>query len=141
MAADNSHLQSQQGRAMRTSSIVTLVLFVLSLLIMLVWLVSQRGADAIEAPMKLAQLRHAIGLFIATASALALLLGGLGQEAVGRIVPLVVSLLAGVLLIEPHWSVALGLSAVTLAVALRAWLPVPRRELPAASLQHEPPVL
>lgn len=126
---------------MRTSTVVTLVFFVLLLLVMFMWLLSQRGTDAIEAPMKIAQLRHAIGLFIATASALGLLLGGLGQEAVGRAVPLVVSLFAGVLLIEPHWSVALGLSALTLAIALRAWLPVPRRDLPAAPPQHEPPVL
>jgi hypothetical protein len=126
---------------MRTSSIVTLVLFVVFLLFMLAWLVGQHGTDAIEAPMKLAQLRQAIGLFIATASALALLLGGLAQEAAGRAVPLVISLFAGVLLIEPNWSVALGLSAVTLAIALRAWIPAPRRDLPAASPQHEPPVL
>jgi hypothetical protein len=126
---------------MRTSSIVTLVLFVLFLLFMVMWLIAQRGSDAIEAPMKLAQLRQAVGLFIATVSALALLLGGLAQEAAGRAVPLVISLFAGVLLIEPNWSVALGLAAITLAIALRAWLPVPRRELPAASPQHEPPVL
>ncbi len=126
---------------MRTSSVVTLVLFAIFLMGMFVWLVSQRMSDAIEAPMKLIQLRQGIGLFIAAASALALLLGGLGQEAAGRAVPLVISLFAGVLLIEPNWSVALGLSAVTLAIALRAWIPAPRRELPAASPQHEPPVL
>ncbi len=126
---------------MRTSSIVTLVLFVLLLLIMLMWLMSQRGTDAIEAPMKIAQLRQAIGLFIATAAALALLMRALAGSPAGKSVMLVATLFAGVLIIEPIWSLVLGLTLIALGVLLRAWLPAPHRRMPVTPSPHEPPVL
>ncbi|MDQ3331745.1 MAG: hypothetical protein M3552_14000 [Planctomycetota bacterium] len=126
---------------MRTSSIITAALFVVFLLIVLVWLVSQERTDFIEAPAKLAQLRHAIGLFIATAAALALLLRALAGDAAGKMIALTIAVLAGILLIEPNWGVALGLAAVTLGVALRAWLPVPHRRMPNTPPVHDPPAL
>lgn len=91
--------------------------------------------------MKLAQLRQAIGLFIAAAAALALLVRALAGSPAGKSVMLVVTLFAGVLIIEPDWSVVLGLAAIALAVTLRAWLPAPHRRLPATHPPHEPPVL
>jgi hypothetical protein len=126
---------------MRTTSIVTLVLFVVFLLFMLAWLMSQRGTDAIEAPMKIAQLRQAIGLFVATAAALALLMRALAGGPAGKSVMLVATLLAGVLIIEPIWSLVLGLTLISLGVMLRAWLPIPHRRLPTTHPPHEPPVL
>ena len=126
---------------MRASSITTVVLFAVFLLIVLVWLANQRGTDFIEAPAKLAQLRHAIGLFIASAAALMLLLRALASDPPGKLVALAMAVLAGALLVEPNWGVALGLAAIALGVALRAWLPAPHRRLPSIPPAHEPPTL
>jgi hypothetical protein len=126
---------------MRASAVVTLVLFAIFLLIVVIWTVSQRGPESLEAQYKLTQLRQAVGLFLASAATLCLLVRALAGDAPGKLVAFVIALFAAILLNEPNWGIALGLAAISIAVALRAWLPAPHRRLPTTAPAHEPPVL
>jgi len=56
------------------------------------------------------------GGFIATASALALLLRSLDREPIGNLLPFVLPLLGGVLLAATHWSVAIAMGIVVIGL-------------------------
>lgn len=127
---------------MRPSSIITAVLFAVFLLMVLVWLVANSGPGRImEAQFHMTQLRHAIGMFIASAAALTLLLRALSGNAPQRMIGLVIAFLAGVLLIEQTWSVALGITLLTLGIAFRNRISALHRQMPVTTAPHEPPVL
>ncbi len=123
---------------MRPGSFITLLLFAIFLPATLIWLAEQNTVnEVLEAEAKLVHFRHAVGLFLAIAAALPLLLRALNGDPPGKTLALILAFLAGVLLIEPNWGVALGFAAVTLGVALRAWLPAPHRRMPTTPPSHE----
>jgi hypothetical protein len=62
---------------------------------------------------------HAIGSLMAATAAFALLLRALASETLERQFELVPPLLAGVLLLSTHWSVALALAAVGVALIVK----------------------
>jgi hypothetical protein len=126
---------------MRTSTIIVSALFAVFLLVMLIVVLNEDHMDLVATPAKLAQLRHAAGLFIASAAALFLLIRALAGDAPGRLVSLVLPFLAGVLLVEPNWGVALALAATAVATSLRPWLISPTRRLTGPSPPHTHPAL
>ncbi|HEX6987205.1 MAG TPA: hypothetical protein VF170_17635 [Planctomycetaceae bacterium] len=126
---------------MRTSTVAVSAAFAVFMLVVLVVVLNQDLNDLDEAPVKFAELRHAAGLFFAAAAGLFLLIRAIGGDSPGRLVSLVLPFLAGVLLIEPDWGVALALAAATAAAALRRWLAGPTRHLASTPPPHSPPVL
>ena len=107
---------------MRISLIVTAVLFAVFALIVFVWTVNQDSEfAAARAQLQISFLTRSIGLFITAAAGLALLLTAIAAGPALRISGLAAAALAGALLIEPSWGVALGLTLTTIAVAARPW--------------------
>lgn len=127
---------------MRTSVIVTLALFGAFLLIVFVWLVSQDGpTDFVEAQTKFTTLRQAVALFLVAASGLFLLVRAVAGDAPGRLLGLVLPAFVGALLLEPSWSVAIGLAAATVGLALRPMLGGYNRRIPPTPAPDVTPVL
>ena len=108
---------------MRISVIITAVLFAIFSLIMVVWTISQDSEfAAARAQLQISFLTRAFGLFITAAAGLALLLTALAGGPALRLGGLVLAALAGALLIEPSWGVAMALALAAIAVAARPWL-------------------
>ena len=59
-----------------------------------------------------------VGIFMATVSSLVLLLRGLDGATMEKMIPMTLPLLAGVVLIEPHWTTALALAGLALGVSI-----------------------
>lgn len=104
---------------MRPSSIITSVLFGIFLVIVLLIVFNPHQAGLIAAQLAFGQ--QAIGIFIATVAAFTMLIRALAGDRPARLITLIFPLFAAILLIEPSWSIALGLTIITLAVALRGF--------------------
>lgn len=121
---------------MRLGSIITAVLFGIFLLIVLLIVFNQPESDLIASQLAFGQVRQAIGIFIATAAAFLMLIRALAGDRPARLIVLVFPLFAAVLLIEPSWSIALGLTIMTLAVAVRGLWSGKRLRADRPSLQE-----
>jgi hypothetical protein len=124
----------------RPSAVVTSVLFGVFLLGTLIWLANLNFAEPALGQMKLAILQQAIGLFLATASGLLLLIRAIAGDPPARLLALVLPALVGALLVQPNWGVALGLAGTSAAFALRLVFGYNRR-LPPVPLPHVAPPL
>lgn len=127
---------------MRPSSIIIPILFGVFLFAVLVaQLNADFGAEQLETQLALTTLRHAAGLFLAAAAGLFLLIRAVAGDAPGRLIGLVLPVLAGALLTEPSWGVAIGLAAATVGLALRPALGGYSRRMPLTPPPHVPPAL
>ena len=59
-----------------------------------------------------------LGIFMAAVSSFVLLLKGIDGATMEKMIPMTLPLLAGVVLIEPHWTIALALAVVVLGVSI-----------------------
>lgn len=75
--------------------------------------------NAAQAESALRWIARAVGAFIAAVAALTMLVEGLDGQGAQRLSRMAFPLLAGLLLIEMHWSLALALGAVVLGVVVK----------------------
>lgn len=127
---------------MRPPSILIPILFGVFLFAVLVaQLTAGFGPEQLRTQMTLTAIRHAVGLFLAGAGGLFLLTRAVAGDAPGRLIGLVLPVLAGALLTEPNWGVAVGLAATTVGLALRPALGGYNRRMTAMQPSHVPPAL
>jgi hypothetical protein len=84
-----------------------------------------------------ARLPLTFGMFVSVISALALLAGALHRDKPESLLPLVLSLLGGLLLLSPNWLMALSLVVLALGVLTRELF---RRPPPSAGESPTSPV-
>jgi hypothetical protein len=82
---------------------------------------SHRPQDVLADEAALMWTQRAVGGLVAAVAAFALLLRGLAGETLGRQLGLVLPLLGGLLLAGAHWSVALAMGAVCVALLGKGW--------------------
>ncbi len=100
--------------------IVVLIAFAIGLLTAIGYITTLHGPNyMVEAEFSLAWITRAIGVFIATVASLGLLLKSLGGESLDRLVSLTLPLLAGLLLNQAHWPIAIALGVIAVAVVVR----------------------
>ena len=116
---------------MRLSAIVVLGLFAFFMFAMAVWMGNQSyGSEIAEAQIQLNWLIRSAGLFLAAGGGLVLLIGAVAGDPPGRMLGAVLAVLAGGLLIEPQWGIAIALGLAAAAVALRQWVGGRRSPIP-----------
>jgi uncharacterized membrane protein YkvI len=97
---------------MKLTRILTIVFFVVLVLVTLI-MSSGSGVSLAQKEVRLHGILQGLGGMIAVSAALLLLLRALDRDPWTRMTPLIVPLMAGLLLLHPHWALAL-----TLAVAV-----------------------
>lgn len=102
----------------------TLVVIFLAVLgILLIAIVNTRGTGKPLLDLSLNTLIHGLGGMIALSAGLLMLVRAAGRDSLASMMPLVPPLLAGLLLIHPHWSLGLVLAIAVGGVLLRDLLP------------------
>lgn len=102
----------------KTQTLVS-ILFGLTAFMAIVLSFSMSGRGVIELQMSFQSIPTAIGIFIASAAIFALLLKCLGGATMQQLSPTIIPLLAGVLLIQAHWSVAIPLGLISIGFVVR----------------------
>jgi hypothetical protein len=99
------------------------VLFFVVLGILLIAVAQTRTASMPFLEFSLNSLIHGLGGMIALSAGLLMLVRAAGRDSLASMLPLVLPLLAGLLLIHPHWSLGLVLAIAVAGVLLRDLLP------------------
>lgn len=99
------------------------ILFFVTFGILLIVVLNARSTSLPLLELSLNSLVHGMAAMIALASALLLLLRAANRDNLASMMPLVLPLLAGLLLIHPHWSLGIVLAIVVTGVLLRDLLP------------------
>ena len=101
----------------RPLNFVILFAFAITMLVALVSSTNERQPqDALQTQMTVSLLARAIGTFIATVAALALLLKAVSGETFEQTAVLTLPLLAGLLIVQVDWSLSLPLGALGVGV-------------------------
>ena len=99
------------------------VLFFVVLAILLIAVANTRSTSMPSLEFSISSLTRGLGAMIALAAGLLLLLRAASRDSLASMTPLILPLVAGLLLIHPHWSLGLVLAVVVAGVLLRDLLP------------------
>ena len=75
-------------------------------------------SDLVRLEFGVTLIARVLGIFMVAVSSLVLLLKGLEGATLETMIPMTLPLLAGVVLIEPHWTTALALAVLALGVSI-----------------------
>jgi hypothetical protein len=81
------------------------------------------GRMAAAGPVAVRSTAQTLGLLIAAVAAFSLLVQAIHVRRAGRLLPWAIAFLAGVLLLEPQWSIALGFAAVVAVFVVLEMVP------------------
>ncbi|MCP5523957.1 MAG: hypothetical protein H7A46_20665 [Verrucomicrobiales bacterium] len=101
--------------------LVALFFAVLALLLIAIANSSHTGLPLLE--LSLNSLIHGLGGMIALSAGFLMLVRAAGRDSLASMLPLVLPLLAGLLMVHPHWSLGLVLAIAVAGVLLRDLLP------------------
>ena len=98
--------------------ILVSVAFGVSLFASIVLVADMREPDLMRMEFGITFIARVLGIFMAAVSSFVLLLKGIDGATMEKMIPMTLPLLAGVVLIEPHWTIALALAVVVLGVSI-----------------------
>jgi hypothetical protein len=104
---------------MKNQNIPVMVVFVVLSVILVISALSTRSVNFAESQLKITFLTSTLGGLIALMSAVLLLFRAASGQDFTRLLPLTLPLLAGVLIVSFHWTVAVTLGVLGLALLVR----------------------
>ena len=115
---------------MKKTQTLVCILFGLTVFFAVVLSFTMSDRGAIELQVSFQSIPTAIGIFVAGAASFSLLLKSLGGATIEQLSLLIIPLMAGVLLIQVHWSVAMPLGLLVVGFVMRditkVWVGSPR---------------
>jgi hypothetical protein len=102
--------------------IACLLAFAIGLFVFFVSIVDWRESDLPQWEFTLVWLTQGTGFFVAAVAALALLLKAIGGASLQELSRMVLPLLAGVVLIQPHWSAIVSLGVIAIGFVAKEFV-------------------